>query len=213
MMRLRNLCKMFDVASIVEKQSQVSGKFTASSENIYSDGHVHQRINSEGYIEITKIDGNPNYVIFLDRNGEIFIQIYKYTPDTLYKRIIDDLNKLCDELGVYHEHVDISQITANIDPKTNQNQVHHQTQHDGPSLTLPDSLKSRVIDINTFKCPDCNIGISYRKIPNSDAIIGFCSKCFVEYTLMPSRFYVIKSKKVNYPAIKESRNFTIEEGK
>ena len=76
MMRLRNLCKMFDVASIVEKQSQVSGKFTASSENIYSDGHVHQRINSEGYIEITKIDGNPNYVIFLDRNGEIFIQIF-----------------------------------------------------------------------------------------------------------------------------------------
>lgn len=219
MMKLRNLCSMFDVSSIVDKQSQVSNTFIASSEVIFSDGIVHHHINKEGYIEITGIEGEPNYVMFMDQGGEVFINIYRYTPETLYKEIIDNLNKLYDEMGINHEYRDVSQITSSqvIIKDTSKNNANKQEKKSVSNIdtssdrySLHPQLSDRVVDMNTFKCPDCGILMKYRKIPNTDTIIGYCSKCFVEYTLVPSRWYTIKARKVNYSAMQHSRNFTTE---
>jgi ribosomal protein L37AE/L43A len=206
-MTLTNLCTLFDSYNIVDKQTQVSNTFYASSEFIHSDGLVHSHIEKHGYIEITNVE-NAYYIMFVDQNGDLFLNIYKYTPETMYKEIIDNMNKIRAATGI-HRHVDtsLSNDVYNDDDTSDDDGNGTAEKED---IDLPASVRSKYVDLNTFTCPECKEKISYHKIKDSDVVIGTCKKCNTEYTLVPSKYYVLRAKKIIYKNVPGSRHVKFE---
>lgn len=198
-MTLTNVCMLFDSYTVVEKQSQVSNTFFASSEHIFSDGVYHSHIEKHGYIQITDVE-NATYIMFVDQSGNIFLNIYKYTQETKYKEIIDNLNTLRELTGIHHH------TYATEDDYLDE----EDSDAEKEDVDLPSALRSKYIDLNTFVCLDCSTKIRYRKLQNTDAVIGVCTKCNTEYTLVPSKYYVLKAKKITYKNTTGSRRVKFE---
>lgn len=195
-MILSNICALFDSYDVVEKSSQVYGPMYASSEHIFTDGNYHSHIDKNGYIEIYEIS-DANYIMFLDQTGAIYIKVYKYTPETTYKEIINNLNMLRKLTGIK------SKVDEDPDDSTEDDNIQEDDKED---IKIPDSLRSKYVDINTFVCPECDGKMRYAKINGTDAILARCAKCSTEYTLMPSKYYVIRAKKITYKSQAGRRN-------
>ena len=198
-MILSNICSMFDSYDVVEKASQIYGPLYASSEHIFTDGTYHSHINKNGYIEIYEI-ADANYIMFLDQTDAIYIKLYKYTPETMYKEIINNLNMLRKLTG----------IKSKVDDDSEDDDIEPEAEESKEDIKIPDSLRSKYVDINTFVCPECTGKMRYSKINGTDAIIVRCAKCSTEYTLMPSKYYVIRAKKITYKSQTGRRNVKFE---
>lgn len=187
-MNLTDLCSLCGQYEIVDTKSQLDKDYYSYSNIIYSDGHVKSHINSEGYIHITNVE-NADYIMFIGIDYSIYLGIYHRTPDTKYKEIIDNLNKL-------------KKISSEI--------LESKVDNDKDTLQNTD-----LVDINTFTCIQCGsnkpMKFTRNRNNNPDALHCKCDNCKSEYTLVPSKFYRISSKKIVYFKSDESRNIQINE--
>lgn len=183
---LNNICKCFNKYIITNKITDINAEYIASTDKIYTDGNIKSNINKNGYIHITEVNGNPNYIAFINNNNETFIAIYRYAPDYLYTYILEVANHLTTSLSkIYNKNVN--------------------------NKSLP--IDNKLININKFKCEICNsrknITFKRSKIIR-DGIICSCNKCKSEYTLVPSKYYVLSSKKHNFFKSSNSRMIRIK---
>lgn len=189
-MELINLCQLCDQYEIVDTKPQLDRDYYSHSNSIYSDGRVISHINSEGYIHITNVE-DADYIMFAGINHAIYLGIYKYTPEVKYKEILDRLNRL-------------KNMTAEMLEENINNNVKTVTQN------------TDLVDINNFACDQCGYidKLQFTRSPtNPDALICKCNQCKSEYTLVPSRYYRISSKKIVYFKSEDSRDITISEKK
>lgn len=179
---LQNVCNLFDSYFIAEKQNQLNKEYKAVSDNIITDGNYDHRINGDGYIVISNISETANYLIFIDQNGDLFLAVYKYTPSIKFKDITDAGIKIRKNTGI-KKHSVLADSTSLI-----------------PSFVKPSDITQSglLVDINTFKCPDCKKNMIFGKFPESETIIAYCKNCQMEYALVPSKYYVIKARKQLY---------------
>ena len=181
-MTFENILDLFDDHYVAETQAALDQEYTANSNNIFCDGSFEHHVKSDGYIKIYNISHDANYVIFLDKDGDLFISIYKYIDEPKYKHIIDHLNELRKTTGV-HRHSAHSMHLAEIE-------------HD-----------NNIFDINTLDCLECGNELRFTRIKDSDTIVGYCHKCNIEYALIPSKFYVLKAVKHLYSDNINARDF------
>ena len=190
-MTLENLCDLFDDHVIFDKQSDLNNDdYYASSSKIITDGKYHSTINRNGYIHITSVEGETpdtmaNYIMFLGQNGLLFLAIYRYCPEHLYKDIVKNLNILREQFGMRR----LGGETNTYSPGATA-----PSEEDLMSLIREDPT-CRLIDLNTFKCENCcSSEIVYYKNPKTFTLYGKCKKCDTLYKLIPSCFYRIKEK-------------------
>ena len=179
-MNIIDLCELFDKYEIVKTQIEIDRSYYATVETIYSDGDVAYNITSNGYIHINSVQ-NASYLMFIDIEYKKYLCIYKYIPESMYKPIIQKLqilNETISKINVFDECDD----THSVD---NNDQV----------------INNDVIDINTFKCTECdyeNKLIYTRSKTNPEALETKCDKCKTEYIFVPSKYYKLSSKKIIY---------------
>lgn len=181
MMILEDLCDLFDASYVADKQNQLDKTYLASSEFIFSDGHYSHHVNSDGYISISNLTG-ANYIMFLDVNGDIFLAIYKYIPQSKYQDIVENVTSIRNATGMKKHS-----IVKAADPVN--------TNIDHTEVVKNDLL----VDINNFRCPECKGEMFIKRLnKNPEDLNAKCVKCHTEYILTPSRYYVIKSKTRRY---------------
>ena len=179
-MTLQNICDLFDSYYIADKQDELLTNYTSSSSMIFTDGTYDDYVGSDGNIHISNLSTGSTYICFKDEYNKIFISIYKYIYDGKFKDIISALNKLRETTGI--KRIGSDDLEDHFTP-------------------------NKLIDINTFKCPDCNSNMIWAKASKtSDTIVAYCNKCDMEYALVPSRYYIIKAKKKLYSDNSNSRN-------
>ena len=187
-MELMDLCSLFDRSEIVDSQTQIDREYYASTDTIYSDGEVKTNVTRDAYIHITSVRGVPNYLMFVDIESKIYLCVYKYIPATKYKIIRQQLQILKTQLDRLNEHEWDDDI-------------------------IDEYIDDDVVDINTFKCTECNSTEEFnfiRSKTNPEAIETKCKICKTEYIFVPSKYYKMSSKKVVYhKSEKSSRQIAI----
>lgn len=184
-MTLENLCSLFDQYDIVDEKIDLSRDYYSFSENIYTDGKETHNINREGYIHIRDVQ-DATYIAFVDRLHNVYLCIYRYIQETKYKEIIDKYN--------------ILKSTVRNDSK---------------SKSKSTVLAEDIIDINDFKCTECDSDeelIFKRSLTNPDILTTKCKKCKTEYTFTPSKYYKLASKRLIHSKSNTSRLINIQEG-
>lgn len=215
-MTLNNLCDLFDASYIADHKSELNNGYIASSELIYSDGKFTSHINAEGYIEITSVSTESNYLIFIDNNGDIFLSVYKYLAETKFKEIIDDLNILRSQTGM-HKHTTTSTYEPTIMRNNNNNNPidddHKLAEFSGTIVTAKDEIEeapkyedpiltvegdAKLININNMECEECGSTefVEPFWLYKDGRLKCKCSKCGTIYDLIPSKYYVISSKRI-----------------
>ena len=188
-MTLENLCSLFDQCDIVDKQIDLSHDYYSISENIYTDGKLSHNINREAYIHITDLK-DATYIAFIDKSHNVYLCIYRYTQETKYKEILDKFNVL--------------KSIARGESK--------QSRNNKPNAII----SSDIIDINAFKCTECDSDddlVYKRSSSNPDILMTKCEKCKTEYTFTPSKYYKLASKRVINSKSTTSRTINIQEDK
>lgn len=192
-MTLNEVCACFDQYEIVDTQIEIDREYYAAMQITYSDGEVKSHITREGYIHITSVY-NASYIIFVNREYETCLCVYKYIPDIMCKYIIENLHALQavmnkSNINTYNENVIIDN----------------------------DHILNDVIDINTFTCTECDSKekmIFTRSKTNIEALESKCKYCKTEYVFVPSKYYKLSSKRVIYFKSEESsRQIEIAEPK
>ena len=173
-MTLVDLCGLFDQYEIVDTQINIDRDFYSISEKIYTDGdELKTNVTQEAYIHITSVH-NANYLMFIDRDHNIYICIYKYIPTTKYKEIVEQLHILRSLSSTFNEY-------------------------DSGECNI--CVNDDVIDINEFKCTECHSEEKlkyYRSKTNPEALQAKCDNCKTEYTFVPSKYYKLSSKRIVY---------------
>jgi hypothetical protein len=157
---------------VVDKKSNFNNTYIASSNIIYSDGKFSTAIDSNGYIKINNISEDTNYLIFIDQDGDIFLVIYKYIPETKFKDIIDKLNIVRGQTGMKKHTV-------------------------APNKQLIDTILSNnidLVDVNNLLCESCSEIMTIEKRYSNGDLIAVCKKCNIKYALKPSKYYVLAAK-------------------
>lgn len=167
-MELADICAMVDAYYIAENKLELNQPALSFTEHIYSDGTYDQTITKEGYVKIFNIK-NANYLIFIDSKNQLYLSVYKYISSTKFKEITDDIKEL-KELSNNDESSDKS--------------------------TIPNELDD-LIDINNMVCTECGSNDIKEFYHHENYLIRcVCNNCGTEYVLEPSKYYIIKSKKV-----------------
>ena len=190
-MSIVDLCNLFDRSEIVDTQLELDREYYSSSDSIFTDGDYKTSIDdANGYIHITSVQ-NATYLIFIDVENKIYLCVYKYLPTNKYKFIKQKLQLLKNTINQYN-----NSNTTPVEPSTN-------TQYN----------TGDIIDINTFKCTECNstAKLCFRRVEgNPDALTTKCSICKTEYVFMPSKYYKLSSKRIIYHKTEDtSRNINI----
>ena len=190
-MNLINLCAMADSYYIAEHKAEINQNYLSSSELIYTDGECEHHINRDGYIEISNIT-NANYIVFMDQAGNVFLSIYKYILDVKYKDVLDALNQLRAQTGMYKHNANYEVPKNNLD--VNPNKIEPLREDDEILKLGPDEL----VNVNSMKCSICGSTdfIEPFKYDYNWNIKCQCKKCNTIYTLIPSKYYLVKSKKL-----------------
>lgn len=186
-MTLANLCSMFDSYYIAAHRTELDHKYIASSELIYSDGIFKHHVDKDGYIVIKQVQ-DADYLIYIDQSGNICIWIYQNTLESKYKEIIDTCNKIRD-LTKMHRHSTEARVTENKSIT-----VDHKDESEDDEIIKSSPVE--VININTFRCTECESRKFDVKILNSGAFKYKCKKCKTIFKLVPSKYYIISSKTI-----------------
>lgn len=220
-MTLDNVCDLFDDFIVYDKQSQLDDEYYASSSNIHSDGKFHKEVNKNGYLHIKSVEGATpdtmaNYIMFLNQTGKIFLAIYKYCPEPLYKEIINNVNNLRKQLGMNRRKSETIAIPVNSNTNFSDVPGSELKTIESPAVTsgsVQADLSARLIDINTFRCENCEESIlTYYKIDKTpDVLYCKCKSCNTLYKLLPSRYYILAEKNNTYKTGKGSISVKILE--
>lgn len=184
-MTINELCSHFDKHEIVNTQLEIDRDYYAAMSAIYSDGEVNSHINREGHIHITSVH-NASYIIFVDREYDTCLCVYKYIPEIMCKYIIENLHTLQCIINKSDEYL------AN---------------HTEPVNIVNDYINDDVIDINIFTCVECGSKEKmafFRSNTNPEALETKCNNCKAEYVFVPSKYYKMSSKRVIYFKSEES---------
>ena len=203
-MNLAQLCQLADVFYIAENKKELDQHYIASSEIIFTDGKNKHHIDADGYICIKDID-NANYIIFLDQDGNIYLGIYKYIQESKYKEIVDGLHHIREQLGL-HKHARTHINTPEEEAEKPPEPMTDRRDHTNESIISDD-----LVDINNPICEECgstefNTPFIYNSKYEIECV---CSKCGIQYTLVPSKYYIIKSKTIYKPDNPNSITATI----
>lgn len=174
-MTVNEVCKHFDRSQIVDKLLDVDREYFASTDAIYSNGDVKYHVNSDGCIHITSAQ-NASYIIFLDREDNTCLCVYKHIPEITCKYIMENLTLLKEAIN-RNDDSDFYDDTKN------------------------EFISSDLIDINTFSCTECSSKekLTFKRSKgNPDILETKCDKCKTEYTFTPSKYYKLASKKIIY---------------
>ena len=181
-MELTDICAMVDTYYIAENKLELNQPALSFTEHIYSDGTYDQTITKEGYVKIFNIK-NANYLIFIDSKNQLYLSVYKYISSTKFKEITDDIKELKELL--------------NNDESSNK-------------FTIPNELDG-LIDINNMICTECGSNDIKEFYHHENHLIRcICNNCGTEYILEPSKYYIIKSKKVINKSNQNTININIK---
>ena len=190
-MTLVDLCNFFDRSEIVDTQMDIDRDYYVSVDTIFTDGEYKTTIGTDGYLQITSVH-DATYLMFVDIEHKIYLCIYKYIPESKYKHILQRLQLL--------------KIAINKLNGTNNDE-------DDIDNVIEDLIDDDVIDINNFACTECdnNHNFKFKRLKtNPEIICTKCNICYTEYTLTPSKYYKIASKKtINFKSEKSSRSIHI----
>lgn len=188
-MELADICAMVDTYYIAENKLELDQSALSFSEHIYSDGTYDQTITKEGYVKIFNIK-NANYLIFIDSKNQLYLSIYKYISNTKFKEITDEIEELRELLNTNDE-----------------------SSSDKSSDTIPNKLDG-LIDINNMVCTECGSNDIKEFYHHENHLIRcMCNNCGTEYVLEPSKYYIIKSKKVINKSNQNTVNINIKKSK
>lgn len=194
-MTVNEVCEYFDLSEIVNTQMDIDRDYYSAIGKVYTDGIVKSHITREGYIHITSVK-DATYFIFLNREYQTCLCVYKYIPDITCKYIIENLHLLKSKINEVNE---ISEDTTELDNYTDK------------------LIDDDVIDLNTFTCTECeseNKMIFIRSKTNPDALETKCTTCKTEYIFVPSKYYKLASKRIIYfKSENSSRQIEISEYK
>lgn len=168
-MRINDLCSFSDQYYIAECKEELNKKYVSSSEVIYTDGTNTRRIDEDGYIHIENVDAE--YIIFIDRDDKVYLGIYKYIQDSKHKEIIDELKMI---------RLQNKNMSSAKNQSTN-------------NIALDD-----IIDINNMVCTECGSKDLSKFSTNTSTgeIECTCKVCKTKFKLVPSKYFVIKSKTI-----------------
>jgi len=181
-MTLNNLCQLFDTYYVAQHKSELNRRYVVSSELLFSDGTYDHHIDKEGYISVNNVE-NANYFIYIDPTGNLCLWIYELTPETLFKEIINAMNKIRQQTGMHKHSVEYNKNKKDTIPE----------ELDKMSDDLIKNAPAEIININTFECTECNSN-DFIKTRSGNVIILNCKKCRTKFKLIPSKYYIIKSK-------------------
>lgn len=182
---LKQVCNSFKTFQAYDKREYLSNKeYTVFCDVIFCDGTYDHRLNSEGDIIISNVK-NANYIAYLDHENRSRLDVYKYVPNHMYKDIMELADKLDAEAN-----------------KTNPNNIGQSYESNQIAMVSP---SDKLIDINEPICPVCGEPIKLTVISAAEVIMGLCEECMVEYSLVPSKYYVIKTKKQFYSSDNERK--------
>lgn len=184
-MTLSNLCSLADTYYIAEHKPELNQTYISSSEFIYSDGTFKHHINNDGYIEIGEIV-DANYVTFIDQAGNLYLAIYKYIQEIKFKEIIDRINKIRDQTGMHKHSTVIVDNDSDAEPPAEKDKI------------LTNSADGDLVNVNNMVCSICgsNKFVEPFVYDADHNITCECENCRTVYYLIPSKYYIIKSKTI-----------------
>ena len=214
-MTLTNLCDLFDCSFIADHKADLNSNYKASSDLIYSDGKIESHIDKDGYIIIESVDDDANYLVFLDQNGDIFLAVYRYLLEVKYKEVIDCLNNIRSQTGIKrHQLID-------YDTDNNKEKFKYNNMNDDDSLSkftgvvvvekdnieeplreddevLVSENDAKLVNINNMECDECgsNKFIEPFWLYRDGRLKCKCAECGTIYDLIPSKYYLINSKRI-----------------
>ena len=194
-MTLENLCQLFESAYIAHNKAEINKKYITSSTLMFSDGKIHTSVNNEGYIIIERIDDEPNYVMFIDQHGDTFLAIYQYISNRT-----DDDDELSNFAGKINKRNNI-----NREPTAENDEI------------LRKENDPKLININNLVCDECESNEFIEPFWRyADGRVKCkCAKCGTIYDLIPSKYYIVSSKRVfnNIDPYKINRDIQFKERK
>lgn len=180
-MLLQNVCSFTDSYYIAEYRSELNQDFYASSEMIYTDGTYDHEITCDGYIHIKNLY-NADYILFLDKSSELFLGVYKHIHEVKFKEIVYGINTLRKEM---------QDLQGSEDEKTKEEKEEERSE-----LEI---TNSNMVDINNMVCTECHksdFKEPFTYIPDTGELICECNVCHTIFTLIPSKYYLIKNKSI-----------------
>lgn len=165
-MKLQDICALVDQYYVAEYKAELNKTYIASSDTIITDGTNTSNIDEEGYINIKDVDAE--YIIFVDKHSKIYLGVYRYIKDNKFKEILDGINTLRSHIG-----------SVLLKPTNG-------TPADG------------LININDMTCTECGLKDFSKFSVNSSTIEieCVCKNCKTKFKLVPSKYFVIKSKTI-----------------
>ena len=213
-MILTNVCQLADVYYIADHQIDLNQRYVSLSDRIYTDGKASHHVDKEGYIIIESLI-NASYIVFIDKSGDVCLWVYKYIPDTMYKTIMDHLNLLRSQTGigkhavVFHDdEVDGIDTTISegipaafpmeVSNKPKQQYIQQDKNYNRNNDEYLKQAPADIVDVNNFICTECGDLIDRNISMNIDSSINCtCNHCGTVFKLIPSKYYIIKSKVIN----------------
>ena len=190
---MQTLLDQVDSYRVCDMQSDINKEYTSTFGVLYSDGEVHTSVTTDGYIKVTSITGNPNYLLYVDSDGDITLNIYKNTPRNKFDEIADKIIMMRNQTKIPpHGKAKLNSAYKTV-PGTKQDPVHASTvaMATRPKVTQPKS-NAEVIDVNTYVCAKCGTKPVYYD-GGDGKLIAHCSLCKIDYVLAPSRYYTLES--------------------
>ena len=190
-MTLEQLVKLSDVYFIAKHKIELVQDYITISDIIFSDGTFSHHILPDGYIEITDLK-NANFIVFADKNQEIFLGIYINILESKFKIIVDAIQSIKNQLNLVKN-------TTNTTEETESN-IETQEEISQEEVIIRDvdtnqKDETTLLDIVDFACLDCG---STEMTPFKYNLMGDittqCKHCKTIFTLTPSRYYVLKSR-------------------
>ena len=184
-MTLVNLCQLFDTYYIAKHKSELNRKYLSSSELIFSDGDFDHHIDKDGYIVVPSLSA-ANYFMYIDQSGNLCLWIYELTPETMYKEIVSNMNKVREQTRM-HRHT--------TKPHNKDGTTYDSSSSNDLDRSKDEIIKSapaEIVNINKFLCTMCSSS-EFVKTKTGSNIILVCKKCKTKFKLIPSKYYIIKS--------------------
>lgn len=199
-MYLTQICSLVDSYYIANSHGELNKTYLASSDMIFTDGEYLHSITHDGYIKIYGITINANYIVFLDKNNSVYLGVLKFINEKKYQDIQQAISTLREAFKLKQK--ESTEEVTHIDL------VKHESSPSEIAALPPSTESSDLYDMNNFTCPECgNSDIDNISISNEYKLIKRCNACKVQFTMVPSRWYVIESRTVFAPKTINSLDF------
>ena len=190
---LPTICSMFDNYYIANHKADLNKTYLASSELIYSDGTYRHHVDKEGYIVITEVS-DANYLIYIDQCGDICLWVYENIIEVKYKDIVDSLNTLREQTKMHKHTINNHDVCAIKEEHLTELYEKEPKREEDPILV---NAPAEIVNINSFTCSECGSTSFEAQRKQNGKFKYICMNCKTKYILIPSKYYIIKSKTIS----------------